>query len=321
MPRWIPTKNAGRRVDFVLLSSLFLSSLLLASGAWAEEPLTLAKNSTQVVFQSGDRVLAKYRYAEVPYKPYVEELCSPSGINILRDSPQDHKHHHGLMFAIKVDGINFWEEHMAPGLQKGVDLSEPKTEKVGDVERGSFLQQIDWINPPEDKVLLKERRSIEVYRGEGLDATLLAWRDVFSLPDGKGTATLTGSNYHGLGMRFLVSMDKEGEFKNADGKTGVDGTNDVKSAWCAYSAKADGHPVTVAMFDHPNNLRYPATWFTMDQGFAYLSDTMFLHREAVELLAGKELDLCYGVAVWDGKVGTEEIGKTYQKWLRIVNAE
>jgi hypothetical protein len=123
--------------------------------------------------------------------------------------------------------------------------------------------------------------------------------------------TLTGSTYFGLGMRFVVSMDKGGQFVNADGKTGVSGTNNARSAWCAYSASADGKPVTVAMFDSPGNPRHPATWFTMDQGFAYLSATLDLSRQPLTIEPGKPLKLRYHVAVWDGKVDAAKIAAVY----------
>lgn len=127
---------------------------------------------------------------------------------------------------------------------------------------------------------------------------------------------LSGSAYYGLGARFLVSMDSGGEFVNAEGKTGVEGTNDARSRWCAYRAKADGKPVTIVMFDHPDNPRHPATWFVMNKPFAYLSATLNLHKESLKLTADHPaLELRYGVAVWDGAPDAEQIEKLYRRWL------
>ena len=64
----------------------------------------------------------------------------------------------------------------------------------------------------------------------------------------------------------------------------------------------DGKPVTVAIFDHPKNLRHPAKMFTMSTPFAYLSATCNVWKEPITIKAGKPLDLRYGVAVWDGEV-------------------
>jgi hypothetical protein len=74
------------------------------------------------------------------------------------------------------------------------------------------------------------------------------------------------------------------------------------------------------MFDDPKNPRHPAKMFTMSKPFAYLSATLNLWKEPMELKCGAELDLCYGVAVCDGKLGAAGIEKLYQRWLTLRNA-
>ncbi len=61
---------------------------------------------------AGNQPLLVYRWkgGGTEFKRYVEKLYSPAGVQILRDSPFDHKHHHALMFAVRADGVNFWEE-------------------------------------------------------------------------------------------------------------------------------------------------------------------------------------------------------------------
>ncbi len=128
--------------------------------------------------------------------------------------------------------------------------------------------------------------------------------------------TLSGSHYFGLGMRFLESMDKIGWFRNADDRPGEVVRGDerlVQSAWCAYSAEANGKPVTVAMFDHPHNPR-PAMWFTMAKPFAYLSATLNLHEQPLIVSSGEPLLLRYGVALWDGRISSESIDRFYHRW-------
>jgi hypothetical protein len=85
--------------------------------------------------------------------------------------------------------------------------------------------------------------------------------------------------------------------------------------WCAYPAQIDGKLVTVAMFGHPSNPRSPATWFTMAKPFAYLSATLNLHREPLELQKGTPLELRYCVAVWNGQIEKTRIDEVYQWWL------
>ena len=69
------------------------------------------------------------------------------------------------------------------------------------------------------------------------------------------------------------------------------------------------------MFDHPGNVRHPATWFTMEKPFAYISATLALHKEPLKIMAGKPLVLRYGVVLWDGQVRPEQIEKAYGLWL------
>jgi hypothetical protein len=55
----------------------------------------------------------------------------------------------------------------------------------------------------------------------------------------------------------------------------------------------------------------------MTKGFAYLAATMNLWKEPMTLDAGQSLNLCYGVAVWDGKIEPQKIVRLYQRWLEL----
>jgi hypothetical protein len=271
-----------------------------------------------VLVNQGQRSLLCYRYEDVPFKPYVQQLYSPSGINVLRDAPHDHLHHHALMYAIAVDGINFWEEQNAPGRQLHKRFSDVIIYKDDDAPSAGFVEQIDWINPRSRELLLKESRTIRVYKLDDVEATLLIWQSSFGVPSGKKSMKLTGSHYFGLGMRFVESMDIGGQFLNAAGQAGdiVQGTERITQAdWCAYTAEADGKPVTIAMFGHPENRRHPTHWFTMTQPFAYLAATLNLHKEPLEVTSNKPLELRYAAAVWDGRVDKSTIGRVYRRWI------
>jgi len=303
------------QVQGVLFLTLWMSQL--SPMARGEEALTITIGEDSVWVQEGKAELLRYRYGDVPYKPYVQELCTPGGANVLRDAPHDHLHHHALMYAIKVDGVNFWEEHQAPGRQKHVRFLDPKIVKEGNQSKAVFTEQVEWEYPKTKKVLLLEERTIEVMCVKEFGARILNWQVKFRLPKGKVAATLTGSHYHGLGMRFLESMDTGGKFFTTEEKKGeiVRGTEQLtRSDWFAYTAAADGKPVTVAMFDHPQNARHPAWWFTMTKPFAYLSATLNMHREPLPVVSGKPLVLNYGVVLWDGAVAKERIQKMYDWW-------
>lgn len=302
--------------------TLCLGTGLLAVPSLAEQPLRITTDTTTVTILAGDKPLVRYRYADVPFKPYADQLFTPAGINILRDSPSDHKHHHGLMFAVAADGVNYWEEkEESSGRQIHQDLSSIAFDTIDSFQRARFTETLVWTPPGSKKPSIREIRTIQALRSNDLKATLITWTSRMELlPDIK-QASLTGSNYFGLGSRFLASMDKDGTFILPDGKATALATNDTRAPWCAYTAVADGKPVTIAMFDHPDNPRHPANWFTMNTPFAYLSATLDLDNDALALDAGKPLVIQYGVALWDGKASPESINKLYGTWVPLKTAK
>jgi hypothetical protein len=303
--------------DWMLKSLWTVVLVFLSQGVLAADSVEFTKDNARVTIKADGHTVLVYKYGEVPYKPYVEQFCTPSGVNVLRDAPSDHLHHHGLMFAIRVDDVNFWEERNDPGTQKTIDLTEVKTHEFGGVNWTGFTSHIDWTGPKDGKTLLKEERVIEVALDQKGKASGITWTSTFSLPEGKPSATLTGTNYHGLGMRFLPSMDTGGSFMNSEGKTGVEGTNDARANWCSYTALADGKEVTVVMLDHSSNPRHPATWFTMTQAFAYLSSTLNLAKEPFEIKAPESLTLRYALILGDGKIEASKISDLYSKWTAL----
>jgi hypothetical protein len=117
------------------------------SSTAAEEPLSVDQHTPhQWIVRSGAKALCVYAYAPTQSKPYFRELSPLRGANILRDSPADHKHHHGLMFAVRVNGINFWEETPGCGVEKpvGTPVVETGLTRAGH-HRARFRHRIHWV--------------------------------------------------------------------------------------------------------------------------------------------------------------------------------
>jgi len=306
-----------RSITIILL--LAIGFFAVSDTTFAENPMRITTEENIISVHTGDSVLMRYHYRDVPFKPCVQQLFSPRGVNVLRDAPADHLHHHALMFAVAVDGVNFWEEQQAPGRQVHRSFAEVKIGKRNNVPDAGFTERLDWVNPGSQELLLKEHRTIKVCQLNDFKATLLSWQSSVAVPSGKESVTLTGSHYFGLGMRFLKSMDVGGQFRNAEGKTGDVVRGDerlVRARWCSYTAGANGKSVTVTMFGHPDNLRHPTQWFTMTKPFAYLSATLNLHREPLKVTSDKPLVLRYAVVVWDNRVENEQIENVYNWWVK-----
>ena len=195
---------------------------LMVADPHCQGPLPVVVTPAGVALRPGGRLALRYRAEAAPMKPYVQELYTPSGIQILRDSPYDHKHHHGLMFAIAVNGADFWSEKPTCGRempQRAKNDLRPAWLGHG-VLPEVLAQHLDWLTPA-GVTLLAEERTVTALTGAEIPATLLTWRSRLSPPGGKGPAKLTGSHYFGLGMRFVESMDAAGTFFNSDGREGL----------------------------------------------------------------------------------------------------
>ena len=81
----------------VMLSAMLVLSCTVAQSAG---PINITVGETVLEVQEGGSPVLQYKYRDVPFKPYALSWYTPKGVNILRDAPEDHKHHHGLMYAI-----------------------------------------------------------------------------------------------------------------------------------------------------------------------------------------------------------------------------
>jgi hypothetical protein len=276
------------------------------------------QNAESILVSAGERQVLEYRHVPSPYKPYASRLFSPSGVQVLRDSPADHKHHHALMFAVAARNVNFWEENAGAGVQRPRSVTVSEAVSRGGMQRAGFTQLLDWINPRNNRAILEETRIVEVMAADDLEATLLTWTSQLKSA-GNDPVTLTGSHYFGLGMRFVETMDRGGVFFNAERLQGevVRGSEQLTpSRWCAYTAPAGEGQVTVAVFDHPANPRHPNRIFTMTTPFAYLAATLNLWKEPLAIAPRTPAGFTFGVAVWDGIVEPERMEALYRRWAR-----
>ena len=145
---------------------VFLSAVVLfiapTTAASAENPVRIVTEENILSVYTGDAVILRYCYQHVPFKPYVQQLLTPGGVNVLRDAPADHLHHHALMFAVAVDSVNFWEEQQAPGRQEHRAFADIKIYRRDNdnLPVAVFTEMIEWFNPRSKELLLNESRTI-----------------------------------------------------------------------------------------------------------------------------------------------------------------
>jgi hypothetical protein len=277
----------------------------------------------------GSRVLL-YAFGTNQLKPYVRELYTLDGVNVLRDAPADHLHHHGLMYAIKVNGINFWEETKESGRQ--VPQSELTREVRIDAQgrqQASFSHVIHWVPPgvglssdSAASALLLETRTLTVTSDAASEELALQWESDFEVGQVTPRVTLTGTPYHGLGIRFPASFDRVALRENSAALPyTAEGREEVTSArWAVTSGMIGGRVYSIGAFHDPSN-RGASRFFSMTDAFAYLSATQGLDESPLEYEAGDRFTLRYLVTVSPGTRASQMLDRRLQSWLESSRAE
>jgi hypothetical protein len=314
--------------DLSCWAGLLLFALAPASGAAGraaqfEVQEVAAARRFDISF-SGQRVMSCEMDPQ-RHKPYVSWLSAPGRNNVLRDAPSDHLHHHALMYAIKVNGVNFWEEPAGAGVQKVVDAPAPVLSITPQgLPKAVLTQSIHWLEPDfaflpdsEAHALLVETRTLTLVLDPARNETALHWQSQFAVGGRTNTVVLTGANYHGLGVRFAEELDAFALHFTASQKPDLSNHRQDTSIfpWEAVSFSKPGSPATLAMFGHPKNARGDARFFAMKTAFPYLAATQSLDREPLTYRKGDKFELNYLVAVYPEIKTAEALEARCKEWL------
>jgi hypothetical protein len=324
-PILVGRRRRSRLTSGLLGLVLILWAVTLPAVLQAAVSIRLHGEARALELLHDDRTLLTYTFATNQFKPYVRELITLDGVDLLRDAPADHLHHHGLMYAIKVNDINFWEE--APNAGRQV----PQTELIREVRkdpfgrpRARFSQIVHWVEAghagaPDTKpfALLIEERTIMITCDPATEQIQLEWESEFTAGPATPEVVLTGSNYHGLGIRFRADFDGAAERFNseqlaypADGLQGV-----LSTRWMAVSHVVAGRPYTLTLFQHPSNPGL-SRFFSMQRPFTYLSATQGLDEAPLKYRTGDRWKLKYLLLVAPRRLSGELLDRQYDVFIR-----
>jgi len=262
--------------------------------------------------------LLRYVFNPRQCKPYVAEFSAPGGPNLLRDAPEDHLHHHGMMYAIKVNGLNFWEEVAGNGVQRVVKTTATET-----ADTATLQQWIHWVAPQDaflpdttPVALLIEHRTLILTADAAARESILEWKAEFAVGLKTNTVTLTGASYHGLGLRFLPQLDAYASHSYAGRQPDLahDRQEVAAAKWASVSFPAPDQPATILLVPHPANARAEGAFFSMLTPFAYLSATQGLDRAPLVYHHGDQFTLRYLVALYSEVKSTEALAARAQRW-------
>lgn len=262
------------------MTRIVLALVVVSGLAWAAEPgdgaagVSLTPAADRVTVRIDGQLFTEYVFGNTP-RPYCYPVLGPGGVPLTRDYPMkadtpgeehDHPHHRSLWFTHgQVNGTDFWSE--APG--HGRVVHDRFLELTPGPEVGVLRSANRWLTAAGSEVCTDER-TLRVYRGAAdrrqmdLEIRLRAGASPVVFGD-----TKEGSMALRLNEQMRVRQPKgkvgAGHILTSEGATDTAAWG-KRAKWCAYTGPIDGKAFTVAVFDHPQNPRYPTWWHVRDYG-------------------------------------------------------
>lgn len=256
------------------------------------------------VFLDGASVAGVY-VLDDPLKPHFSVLNTPKGNNTTLAMPVDHRHHKGLMFALKCDDLNFWEE--TPGGPACGAQQIVRTEPAGG---NGLRQELLWRRENGALETYRETREISCVRRSDGRAFVWTWRTrreslrahrlvksewSTKMPDGRAI------NYHGLGIRLpwawafpadrICGVEAGGVAVKPEAATGTAGPSMGFHGLFDGKWAPDRGGVIMAQ-------AHGFGWYVLKGSFAYLSTGPTVLEE-MDVARGRTFDETYTVTVED----------------------
>jgi len=260
---------------------LFSTLFLLASGLLAYGEVQLTELDDRIRVEIDGELFTEWRHQEW-VSPYLYPVIGPNGKTITRNFPmkdgvphenQDHIHHRSLRFTHSdINGFNFWSPRAAERRGQTVAVELEKIERMSSGKTGELILWNRWLGngelvmrervrlvftPLENRQVLMDF-DVELHAGEK-PVTFGDIKDGGLLVRVAGTMKVSAHQKEGGGKLSGTILNSRGD-RNADawGK---------RAEWVDYfGPDASGKTVGIAMFDHPDNLRYPTHWHARTYG-------------------------------------------------------
>jgi Methane oxygenase PmoA len=297
--------------------------ILLAAAGCLPAQVRFAKDLISVDVDG--KPFTVFHYGAESGKPYLAPIRSASGKIVTRRFPTetvagestDHVHHTGLWFSYDdVNGVQFWGNHPS--------YKNPKTGRI--VVRNADFQEgervgtlaaiLEWRGP-KNELLIVENRKMVFHSDPKLRVMdfeiMLTAADDLTFGDTKEGA-------FAIRLADALSERKGGKMVNADGAAGMAAVWGKRSNWVDYSGEIDGEKLGVAIFDSPQNPRYPTYWHARDYGLFALNPFgahAFDGKQAEsrwQLAKGKQLVFRWRVVVHPGDAESGRVAELYRDY-------
>jgi hypothetical protein len=261
--------------------------------------LTVNEPSRRVDVYIDGQPFTSYIWPTTLKKPVLYPLRTAKGTIITRGFPLeprlgervDHPHHAGLWLNYEnVNGLDFWNNSDAIKPQDAPKMGTIRHESIvsakGGAQQGELEVTADWLTY-DNKVLLKENtryvfragpdfrsvdrittlhaQDVKVVFADAKDGMLgLRVIRALEIPSDK-PEVYTDASGRATAVAKLDNSGVNGNYLTSEGKTG-DAAWGTRGRWCNLTGKVGDEPVTVSIFDHPQNPGFPTYWHARGYG-------------------------------------------------------
>lgn len=302
----LPAMEGGKEVGFEVseLDSADAASGILSSDSGGKLDVSLA----------GSPFLTFHHTTDYP-KPVINPILTPEGVNMLREpmaawSEGEHPWQRGLtLMQGAINEVDCWNERPnRPGFgrtaQDHISVSHNPLSMV-------IASDNTWYE--DDRPLMTDSRSYRLF-DSGRDAVILDI--VLTLKASVGAVTIGDTKEGGfLCIRVNPTMDAnaEGHMRNAYGATDEKGCWSLPSHWMDYYGRVGDETAGFAIFDHPQNFRYPTTWHV--RGYGLFAPNCWMFRPDHHLAAGESLTFRWRVTVHTGDTDQADIANRFLDYV------
>ena len=289
----------------------------------------LKANEGSVDVMLGDELFTTFDF-KTYNKPILYPIYAPGQIAMTRDWPMkkdtvgeshDHPHHKSMWISHEFNGINFWAER--GGTVKTESVETDFAGGPSNVLRSTS----SWVKDDDGKTLLTDQTTWwfggdENSRWINCLVSFQATHGDFQFDDTK-EGVFAIRTHPDLRLTAKPNAGVEEVFGSAINSEGVTGKEvwGKPAKWMLYFGKIDGEPASIAIYDHPTNLRHPTTWHAREYGLVAANPFgkhHFLGKEkgagALIVADGDSLELRYRIEFFRGIATAAMIEKKFQEF-------
>lgn len=283
-------------------------------GADAAAGIACTQAEDEVNFSLAGSPLMTFHHGSGHPKPVINPILTPGGTNMLREpmpawSEGEHPWQRGLtLMQGAVNGVDCWNERDRETFGRTEQMR--MTVDHGPVSL-TIASENTWYQG--DKPLMTDSRSYRLF-DTARDAAVL---DIaLTLKATHGPVTIGDTKEGGfLCIRVVPTMNASagGHMHNSYGATDEAGCWSKPSHWMDYYGPVGSETAGFAIFDHPDNFRYPTTWHV--RGYGLFAPNCWMFRPDHHLAQDEALTFRWRVSIHTGDTGSADIANRFLDYV------